>query len=328
VGGAGDAGGRAASRLREAERLDERLTGPRSLVEQAGDLLADAVRELERYADRLEFDPGRLEEIQARLHAIERLKRKYGPSVEAILAHGAAVGRELEELAAAGETLPQREAEWQALQRRLAAQAEALSATRAKAARNLERQVAAELKDLGFARAGFQVQVARAEGADPIGPTGQDVVEFLFAPNPGEEPKPLHKIASGGELSRTMLAIKAILARADRVPTLIFDEVDAGIGGAMADVVGRKLYGLAEGRQVLCVTHLPQIAALADGHYHVIKQTARGATTTQVHRLEADRDEEIARMLGGRQDASIPLEHARQILASAKTWKRRAGKRD
>ncbi len=326
-GGARDAARRAAARLREAERLDERLAGPRGLVEQAGDLLGEAVRELERYAGRLEFDPGRLEEIQARLHALERLKRKYGPTVEAILEHGARVGRELEELTAAGEALPQREAEWQALQRELAAAADALSAGRAKAARELERKIAAELKDLGFARAGFQVPMVRAEGPEGLGPTGRDTVEFLFAPNPGEDPKPLHKIASGGELSRTMLAIKAILARADRVPTLIFDEVDAGIGGGMADVVGRKLHGLAEARQVLCVTHLAQIAATADAHFQVSKHTARGTTATLVRRLDADRDEEIARMLGGRQDAAIPLEHAREILDAARAWKRKA-KRD
>ena len=323
-GGARDAARRAAARLRDAERLDERLAGTRGLVEQAGDLLGEAVRELERYADRLEFDPGRLEEIQARLHALERLKRKYGPTVEAVLEHGARAARELEELTAASEALPQREAEWQALQRELAAAADALSAARAKAARELERKIAAELKDLGFARAGFQVPVVRAEGPEGLGPTGRDAVEFLFAPNPGEEPKPLHKIASGGELSRTMLAIKAILARADRVPTLIFDEVDAGIGGGMAEVVGRKLYGLADGRQVLCVTHLAQIAAQADAHFQVTKQTARGATATLVRRLDADRTEEIARMLGGRQDAAIPLEHARQILEQARAWKRKA----
>jgi len=323
-GGARDAARRAAARLRDAERLDERLAGTRGLVEQAGDLLGEAVRELERYADRLEFDPGRLEEIQARLHALERLKRKYGPTVEAVLEHGARAARELEELTAASEALPQREAEWQALQRELAAAADALSAARAKAARELERKIAAELKDLGFARAGFQVPVVRAEGPEGLGPTGRDAVEFLFAPNPGEEPKPLHKIASGGELSRTMLAIKAILARADRVPTLIFDEVDAGIGGGMAEVVGRKLYGLADGRQVLCVTHLAQIAAQADAHFQVTKQTARGSTATLVRRLDADRTEEIARMLGGRQDAAIPLEHARQILEQARAWKRKA----
>jgi DNA repair protein RecN (Recombination protein N) len=301
---------------------------PRGLVEQAGDLLGEAVRELERYANRLEFDPGRLEDIQSRLHALERLKRKYGSTVEAILEHGAAVARELEDLAAVGEALPQREAEWQALRRELAAAADALTAARTKAARELERKVTAELKELGFARAGFQVQVARAsageEGEDGLGPAGRDAVEFLFAPNPGEDPKPLHKIASGGELSRTMLAIKAILARADKVPTLIFDEVDAGIGGGMAEVVGRRLHGLAEARQVLCVTHLAQIAAMADAHLQVSKQVARGATTTLVRRLDADRAEEIARMLGGRQDAAIPLEHARQILDAARAWKRKS----
>ena len=323
-GGARDAARRAAARLREAERLDGRAAEPRGLVEQAGDLLGEAVRELERYADRLEFDPGRLEEIQSRLHALERLKRKYGSTVEAILQHDAGVVRELEELAAVGETLPQREAEWQALQKELAAAADALSAARLKAARGLERKIAAELKDLGFARAGFQVPVVCAEGPEALGPTGRDSVEFLFAPNPGEDPKPLHKIASGGELSRTMLAIKAILARADRVPTLIFDEVDAGIGGGMADVVGRRLYAVADGRQVLCVTHLAQIAALADAHLLVSKQIARGATTTLVRRLDADRPEEVARMLGGHQDAAVPLEHARQILDAARAWKRKA----
>ena len=329
-GGARDAARRAAGRLREAERLDERLVGPRGLVEQAGDLLAEAVREMERYADRLEFDPARLDEVQARLHAVERLKRKYGATVEEVLAHAAQVARELEALAAVGETLPRRVAEWQALRGQLVAAAAALSAARTKAAGELGRRVSAELKDLGFARAAFRVEVGRApagpEDTEGLGPAGRDAVEFLFAPNPGEDPKPLHKIASGGELSRTMLAIKAVLARADRVPTLIFDEVDAGIGGGMAEVVGRRLCGLADGRQVLCVTHLAQIAALADCHLLVRKETARGSTTTAVHPLEADRDEEIARMLGGRQDAAVPMKHAREILEGARTWKRKAQK--
>jgi DNA repair protein RecN (Recombination protein N) len=246
--------------------------------------------------------------------------------VDAVLEHGAAVARELEELAAVGETLPQREAEWHALQKELAAAADALSAGRTKAARELERKIVAELKDLGFARAGFHVAVARAEGPEGLGPAGRDAVEFLFAPNPGEDPKPLHKIASGGELSRTMLAIKAILARADKVPTLIFDEVDAGIGGGMADVVGRRLYAVADGRQVLCVTHLAQIAALADRHLQVSKQTVRGSTATHVRALDADRDEEVARMLGGREDAVTPMKHAREILETARAWKRKVRK--
>jgi DNA repair protein RecN (Recombination protein N) len=212
-----------------------------------------------------------------------------------------------------------------AAQQDLAGRAERLSAARRRAAPKLQEAILAEIHELGMAKATFEVRVTSAEsGEGALGPHGVDEVEFLISPNPGEPLKPLHKIASGGELSRTMLAIRVILAAADQTPTLIFDEVDAGIGGNTAEMVGRKLTAVSRQRQVLCVTHLPQIACFADHHVVVSKRSLRDRTQTTVQMLPgAERARELARMLGGLSRSETPLQHATELLEAANRLKKR-----
>ncbi|MFB3818363.1 MAG: DNA repair protein RecN, partial [Candidatus Methylomirabilales bacterium] len=306
--------GAAAHRLGEAAAIDPRLGEVLEGLQTASIQLREAARALRDYRGRLEFDPGRLEAVEARLHELGKLKRKYGASVGEILAHLARVQKERDGLQRAEERRDEVERELGMLSRDLLARATRLSAARAAAASRLQAAILGELKELGMARARFQVRLDSAPaGGENLGPHGLDAVEFLIAPNPGEAPKPLHRVASGGELSRVMLAVRSILAAADRTPTVVFDEVDAGVGGAMADVVGRKLAGAARRHQVLCVTHLPQIACFADHHLTVAKRVQRDRTQTAVQPLApADRAVELARMLGGRADTA--LQHAQELL--------------
>ncbi|HVY38598.1 MAG TPA: DNA repair protein RecN, partial [Polyangia bacterium] len=198
---------------------------------------------------------------------------------------------------------------------RAAVAAAALSTSRAEAARALEKKVTTGLRELGFASARLPLVLESRE----LGPNGTDRVRFLFAPNPGEEPRPLAKIASGGELSRVMLAVKQALARTDEVLTYVFDEIDAGVGGGTAEVIGRKLKRLAADRQVIVITHLPQVAAFADAHVRVTKTAARGKTKVEIERLsEADRPAEIARMLAGAAPSPQAAAHAQEMLRNAR----------
>jgi len=198
-----------------------------------------------------------------------------------------------------------------------------LTASRRKSAASLERGIRGELAELGMPKAAFSVQVTAGAGEDALGPFGFDAVEFLISPNPGEPLKPLQKIASGGELARVMLAIRTILAAADQTPTVIFDEVDAGIGGSMGDVVGRKLLASSQGHQVLCVTHLPQIACYGDQHLMVEKRTSQSRTDTVLHILSPeDRRHDVARMLGPSRTTTA-LDHASELLESAQRLKKR-----
>ncbi len=280
--------------------------------------LEDAAFELQKYLDRLEASPGRLAEIEDRLALIERLKRKYGATIEEIAAFGERVGARIAEMESSEETARRIEEERrrrEAQYRELAGQ---LAERRREAARRLEKPVEKELAALAMERTRFQVAF---EPADPA-PHGLDRVQFLVSPNPGEPPRPLEQVASGGELSRITLALKTCLAgagNASRAPrTLVFDEIDAGIGGRAADAVGRRLQRLARHYQVLCVTHLPQIAGFADHHYSVDKQVRAGRTVTTVTELDASqRVEELARMLSGAAVTPEAMRHARQLLAAA-----------
>ena len=280
------------------------------LVERLGDaqaMIEDAARELGRYARGIRSDPARLVEIEERLFLLQRLCRKHGGTIADLAARQAALGAELGEIGSYEEGLAARQAEAAAAEARAATAAAALSASRRQAAGNLERKVSAVLRELGFASARLPVVVETRE----LGPSGADRVRFLFAPNPGEEPRPLAKIASGGELSRVMLAVKQTLARTDRVLTYVFDEVDAGIGGGTAEVIGRKLKRLAANRQVIVITHLPQVAAFADAHVRVTKTTTRGKTRVEIVRLpDSERPGEIARMLAGAAPSAQAAAHA------------------
>lgn len=312
----------AAVRLAEGARFDPNLKPLQESCGQAEALLKDVAAEVRRYRSKLEFDPGRLEAIETRLHAIERLARKYGGSVAAALEARAAAAAELAGIEEAPERLKALAAEESRFLADLQERGRRLSRRREAAAAKLAEGVLAELRELGMPRAAFHVRFHREPAEEgrplPLRPSGLEEAEFLLSVNPGEEVRPLAKVASGGELSRIMLALKGMLAEADDTPTLIFDEVDSGIGGGMAEVVGRKLAGVSAGRQVLCVTHLPQIAAMADAHYRVEKKTRGGRTETSLSRLEGDdRVTEVARMLGAAGDSDLPRRHAAAILERA-----------
>lgn len=319
----------AAAQLRDLARVDDRLGPILEGIESAGIQLDEAVRALRGYREGIVFDPARLEAVERRLGEIDRLKRKYGESIGAILEAREARAREIEALGRGEERSRELTARLTGLREGLATEALTLSRRRERAAEKLARLVVAELAGLGMADADFRVRLQReptGEGglaAGPegwqVGPRGVDHAEFLFAANPGEEPKPLTRIASGGELSRTMLALKVLLAQQDAVPVLIFDEVDAGIGGRTADTVGRKLRLVARSRQVLCVTHLPQIACYADHHLRVEKEATGERVRATISPLaREERVREVARMLGGEAVTEASLRHARELIAAAR----------
>jgi DNA repair protein RecN (Recombination protein N) len=315
----------AAARVREAAAIDQRLREVLEALETGAVHLREAARGLRDYRGRVEFDPQRLDAIETRLHEIGKLKRKYGGSIGEVLEHLTRVRAGLEALERSEARLGELDQMLTETQRDLMSRAERLSAARRRTAPKLQETILAEIRELGMARAAFEVRVTSpASGEGTLGPHGMDEVEFLISPNPGEPLKPLHKIASGGELCRTMLAIRVILAIADQTPTLIFDEVDAGIGGNTAEMVGRKLTAVSRQRQVLCVTHLPQIACFADHHVVVSKRTLRDRTQTTVQMLPStERAQELARMLGGLSRSGTPLQHATELLEAANRLKKR-----
>jgi DNA repair protein RecN (Recombination protein N) len=283
--------------------------------------LEDLALFLRDYRERIQVSPGRLDEIESRLATLERLKRKYGETVEEVLAFGERCRREAEELGDPEERERALRAAREQAARDYLESALDLSRRRRTVAADLERRVAAELEQLAMEKTRFKVRFS-PEGPpeDPaltagFGETGLEAVEFLISPNPGEELRPLARIASGGELSRIMLALKSVATADARGKTLVFDEVDAGIGGRVAEVVGRKLKAIARKQQVLCVTHLPQIASLADAHWAVLKRVEKGRTLTEVlHLREQERVEEIARMLGGETVSDAARHHAREMV--------------
>jgi DNA repair protein RecN (Recombination protein N) len=297
--------------------LAERLEGARAVVE-------DVARDLGKYARGIRSDPARLAEIEERLHLLQRLCRKHGGTVADLVAKQEALSRELADLGSFEEAMEARKAAAEAAEARARAAAEVLSAARRKAAAGLEKKVGATLRELGFASARLPVAVEARE----LGATGADAVRFMFAPNPGDPPRPLAKIASGGELSRVMLAVKQALARTDRVLTYVFDEVDAGLGGGAAETVGRKLKKIAADRQVVVITHLPQVAAFADAHVRVTKTAEKGRTRVVIEAVEgAERAGELARMLGGANPSAEAKAHAEEMLRRARAGEPSRGSR-
>src|SRR5579862_1342191 len=307
-GAATDTVSRAEARLVDAAALDPKLGDALEMIKSARANLEEAARTLGAYASRIEADPARLEEIDNRLQELTRLKRKYGGSIVTALETLERSRAEIVELEGIGESKGQVEAALTAALDQLAAHADELSTIRRRAAADLGLKMEAELKTLGMRSPGFEPRLGTlgpeeagfVHGGTALGPFGADTVEFHLSPNVGQPAMPLLRIASGGELSRVMLALKRLEAQRRGVATMIFDEVDAGIGGAVAQVVGRKLKQLSRFHQILCVTHLAQIAAFADRHLTVEKEERRGSTRSRVAVLEpGDRTEEIARMLGG-----------------------------
>jgi DNA repair protein RecN (Recombination protein N) len=303
--------------------------------------LEDVAQAVRDFRDRLEHDPARLEEVEERLDLIRALKRKYGSSIEEILEFYKASAAELNSIEHSGERLQELALQESKLLVKIGQLAAEVSAERQKAGKKLAVEVEQALRDLRLLKARFEVHVTQTD--DPHGVPvknsngevrrlafdgkGFDRVEFLVSLNPGEPPKPLQKVASGGETSRLMLALKSILAAADAIPTLIFDEVDVGVGGRSGQVVGEKLWQLTNQgeHQVICITHLPQIAAFGDEHYNIVKEIEGEHTATLVHRLtEPERVEELAAMLGGVPITEINRLSAREMLKEISAWKKAA----
>lgn len=317
----------AVRRLEEAAALDPALTTLAERLAVASEQLQDAARELGRYVHSVRAEPDELERIEERLFQLDKLKRRYGGTLEAVLQHLAECRAELEAFEHCADASQSLELEFRKATTEATNAARRLSMMRRKGAAQLAKAITAELASLGMGEAQIVVDVLPLEphagrfsidGAR-LSPLGVDRAEFLIAPNRGEAARPLHRIASGGELSRAMLAIKCVLADLGPAGMYAFDEVDSGVGGAMAEIIGRKVHTVSRHRQVLCVTHLPQIAVFADQHFKVEKAVTDGRTVSRVRRLRArEQREEIARMLGGLTITQKTRAAAREMLDQAR----------
>jgi DNA repair protein RecN (Recombination protein N) len=305
--------------------IDAALQPAVELIDAASAHLEEANAALRRYGERVHFEPGALEQLEDRLAELHRLKRKYGGSIEEILKMQAEMEAALRALERGEEEIPALERAFETARREAWETAGALSLERQRLAKRFKKEMEKEVKGLGMPETIFEVHFQEATepeddppfhlGARTLTESGMDQIEFYFSPNPGEPPKPLAKIASGGELSRLMLAIKSLVLTPGDIPTLLFDEVDAGIGGGVAEIVGKKLKQVASAHQVICVTHLPQIAALADSHHVVRKEVSKGRTVTTVEKLkEPERIDEVARMLGGLKITDKTRRHAEEMV--------------
>ena len=298
--------------LSELIRIDPSQEPARELLETAYYNVEELGRRMATYASQVEHDPGRLDAIQRRQDTLYRLKNKYGPELEDVLETARTAREELDTLESASFERKAREKREAAAEARVRELAGRLTEGREEAGRELADRVMEILPEVGLEGGRFRVVL---KPLDEPGPNGAEQVEFLVAVNVGFEPRPLRDVASGGELSRVMLALKTILARVDRVPTLVFDEIDAGIGGKIAVKVGAKLREVAAHHQVFAITHLPQIASRADHHLLVLKGEADGMTRTALEELDGDdRVRELARMLGGDPESETSLDHARELL--------------
>ncbi|MBI2432415.1 MAG: DNA repair protein RecN [Candidatus Hydrogenedentes bacterium] len=301
----------AASREIDAlAQINERFKVLSQLMADVRAQLEAVADELRVYTTELEFDPEELERLNARNALLGTLKRKYGATIEDILAYRDRIAGEIEQYEHRDERLEVLRREHAALETETLQAARLLSQKRKTAARRLDQQVTHALQELAMKGGSFDTQIVPID----LCSHGVDRVEFLLAANPGEKPKPLRQVASGGEISRIMLALKAVFAQADQIPTLIFDEIDAGVGGAVARHVAEKLQQLARSHQVICITHLSQIAAVADAHFSVSKKTVNGRTTTKVEPVDTEqRIHELARLLDGSL-SDVSLQHARSLL--------------
>lgn len=306
---------RAAEAMEAVAGFDSRYQTLSVRLRELYDSAQDVGYELQDILDRLTSDPAMIEKISARLEQIDRLERKYGPNLEDVIAFGEQAAARLAELRASDERAEERREALARLDAELKEACAALTESRRSLAERLSGAVMAQLRDLGMGKTRFEIRV---QPEPKPGPSGADNVEFLISPNPGEPLKPLSAIASGGELSRVMLALKAISMDAGGVDSMVFDEIDTGVSGRMAQVVGEKMCKIARRHQVLCVTHLPQIAALGDAHFAVEKRIEGERTQTLVRRLDdAGRVRELSRLVGGAEDSESSLSHARHMLDDA-----------
>lgn len=312
--------------LEEIGRFDDALQNAQKMVEEAYISLQEASYELRDYGESVEFSPERLDQLQSRMDVIYRLCKKYGATLEDVLAHQAKVEQELTEIENYDEDIAALEKEIAALEEKLGRKAAELTRLRTAAANDLSSAIEEQLFALGMPKARFHIRVEQAED---YGANGRDDVAMFFSANPGEEEKPLQKVASGGELSRIALAIKTVASSRDSsVPSMVFDEIDTGIGGRTAQMVAERIALVAQYKQVLCITHLPQIACMADAHLYISKRTVEGTTATQIRPLsERERISEIARMASGADMTTASLDNAREMVSHAK-MKKDAFKRD
>jgi len=303
------------AQLAELARIHPAAADWRNDVQSAAVQLQELGRAINDDLSRIDADPERLQQLETRMALVQRLKRKYGRTVAEILAVLETSETRLRDLASRTEQIERLTAEIAAAQAVLAEKAARLTKSRAQAAGKLARAITSELHDLGFLKSGFAVDPTSVAP----GPSGADAVSFGFAPNPGEPMRPLKAIASSGEIARVMLAVKAVLADHDSIPVLVFDEIDANIGGEVGRAVGQKLRRVARTHQVISITHLPQSAVYGEHHYVVSKEVVKGRTKMRIDRLDVDaRVDEIARMLGGKGLTSVVESHARELLASAR----------
>ena len=311
--------GRVGRLLTELERTDQTMADCESQAREAGIQLKELATRLRRYADELEADPDRQGKVEDRLDLIQRLKKKYGGSIETVLATSMRAKQELHALENHQNLLAGLTEKLHAAESRLTDIAKQLTKKRREAAKRLSGLVGSELAAVKMEQAAFDIVVTSEEGPEAFGTTGRDRVEFLLSSNAGEPPRSLGRIASGGELSRIMLALKTVLAETDRVPILVFDEIDTGVGGAVAAAMGVRLRRLGSFHQVFCITHLPQVASQAEHHLLVEKGQDSQRTTTSVRSLSGiGREEEIARMLGGEVITKKVRETAAELIAGAK----------
>ena len=297
-------------------------------------LLEDLAAEIRVYRDEIEADPLRLELVEERLDLLQKLKRKYGESIVDVIAYGEQAQQELESLTGGEGSVDAIRSRLEALEEVAGSAAQRLSKSRSDASVRMAKDIEHAIAELDMGHAKMEVRVIQRD--DPNGlrlspnralvafdATGADHVEFLLAPNLGEQLKPLARVASGGEMARLMLAIKSILSDADSTPTLVFDEVDTGVGGRSGKIVGEKLWDLTHAHQVLVITHLSQIAAYGDAHYQITKRDKAGATVSSVHEISGqERIEELAEMLSGKPPTPISRRNAEELLERIENWKR------
>ena len=322
--------------MKKLVELDPSLKKQLSFLEETVYGLEEAARDIRSYSDRLEYDPNRLEEVELRLELIRNLKRKYGQTIAEVLDYLNRTEKELETLSSSSERRAQLDERRSCLKEEMGGVAFELSGARSQAAKRLVSEVKKELHDLNMSQVEFDVSITQSKASEGISfPDGEnyafssqgvDTVEFIASTNPGEPLKPLTKIASTGEISRFTLALKGALCEADHIPVLIFDEIDIGVGGRSGEVIGKKLWALAQNRQVICVTHLPQIAAFADAHYGIHKEAVGERTLSMLETLEGEpRVKEVAAMIGGRQYSETSLDNARELIQKAESWKQARG---
>lgn len=312
--------------LETAGLIDSELSGTSKRLAEASFLLEDIVEELRHYLKTIQIDEKRLEQVETRIDSLQKLKRKYGGSLKSISAYLQSIERELSDVENISEKINQAVDKLEKQHQKLSKLVLELTSKRKETSKKFTRKVENELATLKMAQTKFQISFRKIPkdnhtnpyltiNAATISDSGIDRTTFMIAPNVGENLKPFSSIASGGELSRVVLALKAILAQTESVETIIFDEVDAGIGGSVAEVVGKKLSSLARYHQIICITHLPQIAKFGDHHYRISKHIIKGRTTTAINPLnKKDRIKEIARMLGGVKITQATIDHASELL--------------